>query len=301
MAHSNIDARRESVKALLDKGVQKKEILKSQSIKFNCHVSAIYADLNHFQKLAESKAYRHNIEFRNQSRKKNTENKRKGHTIPLNTFLKTPIQQYLNFFEDFVKASKGQNVGLKVEKIEEGLYLEFSSDQIDEMTIKVWLEEYMEFIKQKIGEFQVVFEFEATDTQADILITRLENQVVHLQSSLKIVQLELEFTKRENILLIEQRDLMKEIIDIKMIPTHSQSKNDTILYLKELIAKGYTEKAIEVLKSKVANEEYNKLTVISAKYYEAKNKCNLGVLSETNKSIFHQQVNVALVDIIDRL
>jgi len=52
MAHPNIDERRDFVADLLNKGMSIDSKMKSEiSQRFNCHASAIYADIKHFKKL----------------------------------------------------------------------------------------------------------------------------------------------------------------------------------------------------------------------------------------------------------
>ncbi len=49
MAHNNIESRREEVKLMLDKGFSHSEIKVILSNKYECHKSAIHADILYFK------------------------------------------------------------------------------------------------------------------------------------------------------------------------------------------------------------------------------------------------------------
>lgn len=60
------------------------------------------------------------------------------------------FKQYLNYFNDYIKATRGEEIGLEIRSAEDGLELEIRE-------INEYLEEYLGFIKENVDQLRVTF------------------------------------------------------------------------------------------------------------------------------------------------
>ncbi|MBP6732823.1 MAG: leucine-rich repeat domain-containing protein [Chitinophagales bacterium] len=118
--------------------------------------------------------------------------------IPVDVNFRTPLKQYLNYFNDFVVASKGVQVNFEVISYEEGLELNIKvNTEVELQKIKEYLQEYISFTKSNIDNLNPTFTLPVTDTKRDLVILDLRNQIRNLQSSIELRELEIRHLNRE--------------------------------------------------------------------------------------------------------
>ncbi|MEZ4852509.1 MAG: hypothetical protein R3B93_28805 [Bacteroidia bacterium] len=102
--------------------------------------------------------------------------------------LRTPIQQYLLFFKTFVRDSKGETINVDVSETINGLKIKIRfSDGLSVADIKEWLYEYVSFTTQDgVKEIRVTEKTKGDSGLIDRLILKLENEIRHLEESLRV-------------------------------------------------------------------------------------------------------------------
>lgn len=120
--------------------------------------------------------------------------------IKLDEILRSPVEQYLFFFKDFVKTAKGVDLQIEIRQTEVGVKIKTLVDEtytIDELS--EWLAEYTSFAtREDITDIKVPEDAVVKREEIDLLILKLENQVAHLKNSLKIIELENNLLKQNN-------------------------------------------------------------------------------------------------------
>ncbi len=143
-------------------------------------------------------------------------------TIPFITELKTTFKQYLTYFSDFVKYSKGKLIGFEVRDVVNGIELEVKTENNSETEIeqvKSYLQEYVSFIKTQVDEIMPNFEVELDTRSKDIVLLELKSQVRHLQTQVEIQTV-------RNSALIEDRDRYYNLLsNLTQNPPHFTIQN----------------------------------------------------------------------------
>lgn len=116
--------------------------------------------------------------------------------------LRTPLKQYLVFFNDFVKKTKGKDAGLEIHDHKEGLELIFKiNDNSNIEDIYRYFSEYIGFTKynlDNLNNLNVQFEVDASTSQVDLIMIDLRNQLRNLKTSLEIRDAENRMLNGEN-------------------------------------------------------------------------------------------------------
>lgn len=106
------------------------------------------------------------------------------------TELQTAFQQYLLFFNDYIRLAKNKTVNLEVSRNENGLDIKIDLEkQSNLVEIKEYLFEYINFIKQEIEKIEIFVYPEISQKEFELLILELRNQIKSLQASLEINKL----------------------------------------------------------------------------------------------------------------
>ncbi|WP_299252077.1 hypothetical protein [uncultured Lacinutrix sp.] len=126
-------------------------------------------------------------------------------TIKLPKELITGYNQFLEYFSDYVKYSKGEDVQFDVNKVSDGLNIDLSvSENLNIETVGNYLKEYLDFAKQNIDSLKVNIETDINETDFNLLVLDLKHQVTSLKHSLEIANM-------RNNLLGGQVDHLKEL------------------------------------------------------------------------------------------
>ncbi|NJX16884.1 hypothetical protein [Tamlana crocina] len=119
--------------------------------------------------------------------------------------LVTSYNQFLEYFSDYVKHAKGENIEFNIVKLKDGLDISLSvPDDSDIETIGNYLNEYLNFTKQNIEKLKVNVETDISETDFNLLVLDLKHQVTSLKHSLELASL-------RNNLLSGQVDHLKEL------------------------------------------------------------------------------------------
>lgn len=139
--------------------------------------------------------------------------KEKGYTynVPIDRQLKTAFKQYLVYFNDFVKVSKGIEIDFEVRNDNDGLLIDIKANDEHQLSrFQGYLEEYVSFIQTNIDKMKkndIQFSYSVAEVQRELLIVDLKNQLRNLQTTI-------ELRKVENRILNES---VKRLSDIIMI------------------------------------------------------------------------------------
>jgi hypothetical protein len=138
-------------------------------------------------------------------------------TLKLPKELITGYSQFLEYFTDFVKYSKGEEILFDVTKLDDGLVIDLSiSSDSNIDLIGKYLDEYLSFAKQNIDNLKINVETNLDETDFNLLVLDLKHQVTSLKHSLEIANL-------RNNLLSGQVDHLKEL-------STSFAKKDNIIH-----------------------------------------------------------------------
>lgn len=120
--------------------------------------------------------------------------------IELPNELKTPLQQYIVFFKEYVRISKGQEIDFEVKQDEKGLKIVTNENDEQSLNdINRWFQEYVSFVKKNINDIIINIEAENIDTkEIDFLRLKLESQLIKLEQDLKIANLENKMLQKSN-------------------------------------------------------------------------------------------------------
>lgn len=112
-------------------------------------------------------------------------------TLKIPKVLQTPMLQYLNFFKDYVEATKGKNIIFDIKRDKEGLVLITNGNiGLSLSDLSDYFQEYVSLVHKNPEEWMNYFEVERSALSADILRVKLERQINSLKSDLSIAQLE---------------------------------------------------------------------------------------------------------------
>lgn len=109
--------------------------------------------------------------------------------IPFSDELKTTFKQYLIYFGDFVKNTKGISIGFEIINVEEGLEIEVKTENnTDEEIVEIekYMQEYVAFIKTKVDDIKPLFEMELDANKRNFVVVELKSQIRNLQTQLDI-------------------------------------------------------------------------------------------------------------------
>lgn len=170
-------------------------------------------------------------------------------TIKLPKELITGYNQFLEYFSDYVKYSKGEEIIFNVSKLEDGLAIDLSvSEDSNIDDIGKHLEEYLSFAKDNIDNLKVNIETDINETDFNLLVLDLKHQVTSLKHSLEIANM-------RNNLLGGQVDHLKEL-------STNFSKKDNVIHT-QIINGGDQQFA-----DKIINKKENNLNELDRKFVQ---------------------------------
>jgi transcriptional regulator with XRE-family HTH domain len=138
-------------------------------------------------------------------------------TIKLPKELITGYNQFLEYFSDYVRYAKGEEILFNVNKLDDGLTIDLSvSENSNIDIIGKYLEEYLNIAKQNIDNLKINIETDLSESDFNILVLDLKHQVTGLKQSLEIANL-------RNNLISSQVDHLKEL-------STSFAKKDNIIH-----------------------------------------------------------------------
>ena len=112
-------------------------------------------------------------------------------TLKIPKTLQTPMLQYIEFFKDYVEATKGKDIIFDVKRDIEGLILVTNGNtNVTLPELSQYFQEYVTLTQQKSEDWVFNFEKDTMAIKADIFRLKMENEVGRLQNALKIAKLE---------------------------------------------------------------------------------------------------------------
>ncbi len=124
--------------------------------------------------------------------------------------LRTAFHQYLIFFGTFTEKAKSKRIEIQIKEYDEGLELSFDKT-IDTESVQEYLNEYINFVKNKVENIDPKIETELNSIEHKLLIAELKNEVRNLESKLEIKDVEIKylntvFKSMENIALTQAQN-----------------------------------------------------------------------------------------------
>lgn len=105
--------------------------------------------------------------------------------------LRTPMLQYIEFFKDYVEATKGKEIIFEVKRDTEGLVLVTNGNtNVDLTDLGTYFQEYVNLTQQQSDDWIFNFEQPTTAMKADIFRLKMENEIGRLKNALNIAKLE---------------------------------------------------------------------------------------------------------------
>ncbi|MCG8332221.1 MAG: hypothetical protein MI974_31335 [Chitinophagales bacterium] len=116
-----------------------------------------------------------------------------------------PFSQYLNLFPEYVKVAKKESIQITISTTSNriNVVIHIKSDE-SIGKFKRFMSEYLSFAKENIDKIIISVEGDATNNEIDLLRLKLENQVNHFRTNLKIA-------KMENKLLRDESDFLRKL------------------------------------------------------------------------------------------
>lgn len=234
----------------------------------------------------------------------------------LTVILKVPKElnnaflQYLSFFEDYIRVTKGKEIPLYIRKSINGLELELKHNDRDYTIDEVnsYVNEYTGFLSSNIG--KEIVELPAIEVENDSLNENQFNSlVVELKSEIDHFKNKYEFAQDKIMLLEERTKELKDdkkylktiITTIKFEENSDTGKNDKI-YLKKLITKLAYNKLFKLLfKMKLENDKVNDLVHLKSSYSIIKRKESYGDMKDTDIIIMQNKLNSSLINFVEDL
>ncbi|MCG8332223.1 MAG: hypothetical protein MI974_31345 [Chitinophagales bacterium] len=113
--------------------------------------------------------------------------------IKISSALVTPIQQYLLFFKEYTKNTKAVEIKINIREVHDGIEITYDvPPTISEKDVSDWFAEYMMYLQDNIDDQDGISidDNSILNHEQKLFLIRLENEINHLKSSLKMAQLE---------------------------------------------------------------------------------------------------------------
>ncbi len=112
-------------------------------------------------------------------------------TLKIPKILQTAMLQYIEFFKDYVEATKGKDIIFDIKRDKEGLVLVTNGNfGITLLELGEYFQEYVALVGQNSEDWILNFEVPRNAMQADILHLKLDRQITSLKSDLNIARIE---------------------------------------------------------------------------------------------------------------
>jgi UDP-N-acetylglucosamine 1-carboxyvinyltransferase len=148
--------------------------------------------------------------------------------LPVPRNIRTPIRQFLLFFEDYLQICKGINVNLNVKSVDEGIRVEVMIENEEMLReISKHFQEYLQVTKSATDKIDIVFTCEQPVIKKDLFILELKNEVKQLEVKLEMRELE----KRYQDKLINKMDKLMDKLYMNAPHVHleiNQSVTQTV-------------------------------------------------------------------------
>lgn len=133
-------------------------------------------------------------------RYKKTRRNRKVHSdnIEISNQFKTPLKQYLEFFNDYAKKVKGENLEIEIINSANGIEIVYlSNNNFERELTRQLLSEYIQLIKEDINHLEIDLSIKLDENQRDFFIIELKNEILQLKNKIEIKNLEIKFLNKE--------------------------------------------------------------------------------------------------------
>lgn len=210
------------------------------------------------------------------------------------TLLRISVQQYLIYFNEFVKVAKGEDISFEVQKIDSGLSISLVNQKSVPLTqIQQWLDEYIGLLKQDEDNLEFIIKEDTNQKNLDILIADLRNQIAHLKNSIEILKL-------KNMFLKQETDFIKSLNSQETLRIGPENQLTNSEKIKKLIQTGKTRKALEMLSTVIDTEsdEYNEILAHFARLSTIDLQYRLGQIDEAYKNQEYNRVNTAILEFV---
>jgi len=154
-------------------------------------------------------------------------------TLKIPKSLQTPMLQYIEFFRDYVVATKGKEIIFEVKREAEGLVLITNGNSnVTLPQLGSYFEEYVALTQQQSEDWVFNFEGPTSALQADILRLKMENEIGRLKNAFQIAKLEsqhlsnqLSDKNAENQFLKNLSQSLSHKIDLLLVGKTAESLN----------------------------------------------------------------------------
>lgn len=158
-----------------------------------------------------------------------------GFILKVPKSLQTPIKNYLEFFKDYVEATRGKEIIFDTRRDKDSLVLVNSSNtNFTLLQLSELFEEYVSFTQKKSEEWLFNFEKPSTTIEADILRFKMENEIRNLRIAFQVAELESQIPNLSNQVIESEKEIKRLKTEFNRLKKDNNSLKKTNEYLKNL-------------------------------------------------------------------
>lgn len=207
--------------------------------------------------------------------------------------LKLSLQQYILFFKEYIRNTKGYDTYFEVIKSNTGLRIDIKPREIDDFNLfNEWFNEYLDFIRKANSSIQIAIKGDISPKKIEIFTAEMKNQIRHLESQLEIANLKNRFLSDENSFL---RNLSLNLSNSNRV-LREYGYNDISefkLRLKKMLSNGKVYEVLKDLTKYLKSENldgFDDLILINSKLSQLNLECQAGVISKDEERIERQKI-----------
>lgn len=216
--------------------------------------------------------------------------------IEISSVFKNSFKIYLQYFETFVKLTKGIVLTLTIKDEVRGIILKFSNLDNYVNNISDWLDEYVSFLFFNDKNINVLFNIPVSKSYKSLVINDLLNQINSLKTNLKQV-------KALNEELKNDKELLKEII-VKIKSNSPRISNNEIGKLEDKFIKNDLTFVIKKLLLLTKNKNpaiYSELLLHFSNLNSLEDNGRKGLISFETETLQKNKLKNALLKLIRKL
>lgn len=231
--------------------------------------------------------------------------------IKVEEIFRTPFQQYLLFFREYIKTTKKKSIFFEVNLIDSGLEIIYKPDEnisLDE--IKLCLIEYMGFAKEKSIEAQLNSCY-LTVKELNLLQMNLELQVQSLNKQIQLNKIRHELLEPKSLTQNLKKEKLKYLNAIENLIESNENNQSVeltkeytsqeLLFLKkecqEFIISNKVKKVFDRLFLVIGNN--SEIILLNQRYNQIEKERRLNLISNEMYKIEYSNLTYSLLDFLD--
>lgn len=211
------------------------------------------------------------------------------------------IQQFLNYFSEFVEKAKGHKISFNITRV--GKYLEieiFGTEESDINRISIYLKEYFSLLNQDENALSIQVEYKMETTDFNLMILDLKQQINHFKQSFEIEKMRNQLLQDKVIYLKQITKKVQKILSNPNIDTLQVNLNEKDIFLK-LLANNEVKSCIDGLlkhfKTNGNKKIIEEIIIQSSKFNRMNESSRYGILNDDELEIRQNKIVKSLIEI----